>query len=380
MNKTSEVNKSNNEKFQGFLIKEPKWLKISSSSKESEEFQYNVVYNATRFIRNFEGFIFPEKIEKQTLYSIETRVDKELKKNKLFHDFIKIKIDSLTDSEIKVLSEKRVIPNFKIQERKNVRLYIHKNEKIFILLNYRDHLSVFSFEKGSNVKKSFNSASKILKIFNKDSFSKDDNGNFLTSDINYFGTGCKIFLLTILPYLKFRNNLKRVTSNLKKNGMAHFKHFNFSKKREDLLSITNNDSFLLKKEELLEKLVFLSRELEELEYTAKDKALNTVQSDPISVAEFLKNKLTLMIQEKEIDLKKFVLILSYMIMLDDIITKNIKDDLGKEKLYKKIISKLVSGLALYQVGHLSLIGKNSLSIKEGDLKRAKEIKKVFVSF
>jgi len=167
---------------------------------------------------------------------------------------------------------------------------------------------------------------------------------------------------------------------LKKNGLAHFKYFNFSKKREDLISITNNDSFLMNEEELLDKFVDLSVELESLENIAKDNSLNAVQSDPISVAEFLKNKITLTINAETIDLKKIVLILNYMIMLNDILTKNIEDDLGKDKIYKKIIKKLIYGLVLYQVGHLSLSNENSLSIKEGDLKRAIEVKKIFKLF
>ena len=377
---TAEIKKINTEKFKKFLIKEPNWLKVSSSSKGNEKFKYNVIYCATRFVRNFSGFIFPEKIEKQTLYSIETRVDKELRKSGFFHDFLKIKIDSLTDSEIKVLSEKRVIPNLKIQERKNVRLYIYKDEKTFILLNYKDHLSIFSFDKNSQVKKSYKSAKKILNIFDISNFSKDDNGNFLTSDINFFGSGCKIFILATLPYLKFRNNLKKVTGNLKKNGFTHFKHFNLTKKREDIISITNSDSFLLNENQVIEKFVDLTNELDELEYVAKNSAINSSQSDPVLVAEFIENKINLFIAENEISLKNLIHILDYMIILNDILSKNIEDDLGKEKLYKKIISKLISGLAIYQVGHLSILDNKSLSTKEGDMRRALEINKIFKLF
>ena len=380
MNKSVETKISVSEKFKLFLAKTPKWLKVSNSSKVDNGFEYNVIYSATRYVRNFKGFIFPDKIEKQTLHSIETRVDKQLKKSGVFEDFIKIKVDSLTDSEIKVLSEKRVIPHLKIQERKNVRLYIYKDEETFIILNYRDHLSVFSFEKGFNVKKSFSSTKKILNVFDDSYFSKDESGNYLTSDINFYGSGFKVFILTTLSYLKFRNNLKKVTSNLKKNGLVHFKHFNFSKKREDIIAITNSDSFSLSESQVVDKFSALSKELQSLEYKAKDATLNSIQSDTVLVAEFLKNKLNTMVNEEEISLKQFVKILDYMILFNDILTKNIEEDFEKEKVYKKIITKLISGLTLFQVGHLSIVEKNSLSIREGDLKRAIEIKKVFKQF
>jgi len=98
-----------------FLQKSPTWIKTEAND-------YNAFYSSVRFIRNYKGYLFPDKNEKQRLKVIEIKTDNKLKPLLENEDLVKFKIDTLTDNELLLLSERRVIPKI---SRKSIYQIIH---------------------------------------------------------------------------------------------------------------------------------------------------------------------------------------------------------------------------------------------------------------
>ena len=334
-----------------FLQKPPVWIKTEADD-------YNAFYSSARFTRNYKGYLFPDKNEKQRLRIIEIKTDKRLKSLLDSGDLIKLKIDALTDNELSILSERRVLPKIAIKERAAVRLYIYKDFKTFILINYKDHLNIYSHISGAKIKSAFNASSKLLKYFDATAFSTDKEGNYLTSNVNYHGTGFKPHIILTLPYFRFGKHLSKLISSFNQNGLIYTKYFNFGSDLEDLLVVSIADSYSITPLESVRKL--------ELFYETIS-SLNTEVKDSIDkkTIEDLKIKLESLVNRDS---------LSFKVCIDLFFGSLIANDL--DLLQKISMLKIKRALFDFQIGNLSHTEKKILREKDAALLRAERIKKM----
>lgn len=230
--------------FSDFLKKAPVWV-------QSTRYDAVSLYSAVRVSRNYNGIVYPDKISGPQLSTVETLTDKLL--NPLIESgkAVKVNLETLSDNEVLILSEKRLIPYLKLSERNFIRLYMLTDFPVFLLLNYKDHLTFFSFAANENLTKAQQNLRKLYKLFDEKSFQCNPEFGFLTSDLNFTGTGTKYFMIADLPYSRFASKIFQVTSALKHNSMLYTRFFGQGSDLEDLLVIANKDSFADSSEEAM---------------------------------------------------------------------------------------------------------------------------------
>lgn len=344
--------------FTDFLKQVPVWItqKSLSSVKGNDEIS---LYSAIRVARNYNDIVYPDKISGPQLLTVETLTDRALELFIATGKVIKINLESLTDNEVLVLSEKRLLPYLKISERNFVRLYIMTDSPVFLLVNYKDHLTFFAFAAKSNFKKARQNLNKLLKQFDDKNFQKNQEYGYLTSDLNFTGSGTKYFMISDLPYLRYASKIFQVTSAFKHNGMLYTRFFNQGSDLEDFLVIANKDSFSISEEDMPEIMAELHQQLAEQENERK------MLFEDQDVKIVLK-KTSKMLERNSFTFKNYLeLYFSLSILADRRYDKRIDLNWLRNKLYE------------YQPGHFALKNGKLLSQTETGTMIAKELHEKF---
>ncbi len=294
--------------LENFLSQRSNWLNSDNR---------NCLYSGIKVIRNLKNKLFPRK-NKNAFAGINKLIDSALAENKI--PFLKIKISSLSDHEIRLLKEKKLIPGLKRAEAKHVNLYVLYKMDSFLLTNYQDHLTIYSLESGSDFPNSLKNTQKILRFFSEDIFAKDQYGNFLTSKLEAYGSGTKIAQTYILPYSRYFNKLTELTKNLAQNGYKYTGLFGYEDLSEDLLVVANQESFTTNLEEAISKFKDLNLKIRDYEESFRikfeenreayeEKIINSLvcemKEEELSFEKFLKIYFNISLLEKYQDLFKF---------------------------------------------------------------------------
>lgn len=328
---------------------DPSWIK---SGKE-----ITVLYTGVRCVRNFKGLVFPEKLAKSRYKAIEQTVEKAFKEELEAGDIRKIQLDSLTENEFQMLVEKRVVPKLYLSERGLIKLYATKTNDTFILTNYKNHLTVYSYASGNGINKAYKNVRDIISKFNEGDFAKSAKYNYLASDLSFLGSGFKAYTVLSLPYLRLDNKLFSVTNSFKQNGFEYTRYNGYGSDLEDLLTVVTIDSFADSEQNSLKRVTELVKALKETEAGIKDLFINNDDK---------KNKIL-----EKIDTLANTDYISYKTFLELYFNMLVANDLGIYKaprLYNRMLYKLKSA-------HLSK--KVPLSENEENQKRSQEIKKIF---
>ena len=249
----------------------PFWMKGNDSSI--------AMYSSVKCVRNFNSIIFPANKKQFNPSSIIKLVDDILSESLLDETIFKINLQQLSISELAMMQKVRILPNIRISELKKLTLYAYKTGKAFLLLNYEDHLTFYSYAQGASIKKAYNSFRKFAGLFDDRSFAKDDNNRYLTSSLEYYGTGVKCFSVLTLPSLRIKNKLPDVISSLSQNRYSYKKYFGFGSNLDDLIIIMNKDSLTVSEKDIVNNLdQFLKLLQEEVEtYPVSNSELNSLQ-------------------------------------------------------------------------------------------------------
>ena len=290
---------------------------------------------------------------------IEAIVDNAIQDEIQSGEISKISVSDLTTREISLLADKRILPQGSLREIKGLKLYAHKDLKTFILINYNDHLTVYSFAPQDSIKAPWKKVNSIIKKFDDTLFTKDEKGNYYTSDLSFFGTGFKIYLAALLPYIRFKDLLNPVLESLEQNSYIYKLMFDIDD-ADDIILITNRSSFDCEPEYLIKKTEQLCKSLIGME-TIEKRSLTK------SELELIKNTVRDIIKKEKID-KVDILEFYYY----SVLARN-------ENIYEKLsVSKLNSSLLQLQEGHLNFSTNKVNSQKSLNHLRAVKLRERFL--
>ncbi|MDA3838219.1 MAG: hypothetical protein PF574_04475 [Candidatus Delongbacteria bacterium] len=322
----------------------PFWMKGNENSI--------AIYSSVKCVRNFNNIIFPANKKQFNPVAVIKLVDDILSESILDETIFKINLHELSISELAMMQKVRILPNMRISELKKLTLYTYKTGKVFLLLNYKDHLTFYSFAQGAQIKKAYNILKKFVGLFYDKSFAKDENNRYLTSSIEYYGTGIKCFSALTLPSLRIKNKLPDIVSSLSQNGYSHKKYFGFGSNLDDLIVIMNKDSLAISEEEIVNNFdKFLKLLYEEtLKYPLSNSELNSLQlkMDRLLKTEFLTFKsfleayyiVTLLIENKKLEKIRISELNKTLSILIINLPKVVHTARVTKKLLKKFIRKL----------------------------------------
>ncbi|MCK4980910.1 MAG: hypothetical protein KAS62_10980 [Candidatus Delongbacteria bacterium] len=310
------------------------------------------LYSSVKCVRNYNNHVFPANKKQFDPTAIIKLTDDIFSEHLHNETIIKVNLKDYTISDLAMLQKIRILPNIRISELKKLTLYSHKTDKSFLLLNYKDHLTFYSYDQGTSIKKAYNSLLKLIKIFDDKSFGKDENNRYLTSSIEYYGTGIKCFTVLTLPEIRLKNKLPDIISSLAQNGYSYKKYFGFGSNIDDLIILTNKDSLTIPEKDIINNLdQFLKLLLKETEnYSVSDSELDNLSQkiDRLLKIEFLTFKsfmeayflITLLIMSKKIKKLRISELNKTLSILIINLPKVVHTARVKKKLLEKLMNKL----------------------------------------
>ncbi|MBU4485891.1 MAG: hypothetical protein KKD38_03095 [Candidatus Delongbacteria bacterium] len=231
------------------------------------------LYSSVRISRNFKSINFPTSAEFNSFKEVEKKVDNILEGYILCGAIVKRDLSHIDQSEILWLQKFRILPDKRNDMLSKMRLYYNKEFKSFLLTNYIDHLTFFSHECGRSIKKAYNNCISFEGLFDKADLSKDNSGNYHTSKLDYFGSGVKCFSVLTLPAPRLNGEFSEIIGSLENNMLSKKDYFSLSE--QDLILITNKDSFSKKQKDIVSDFNKLLDELEKI--SKQNMVLNEVK-------------------------------------------------------------------------------------------------------
>jgi protein-arginine kinase len=198
------------------------------------------LYSSVRIVRNFKYLNFSSSGDHNSFKQVEKKVDTVLEAMIEQGAVIKYDISIMDQSEIIRLQKFRILPARRNDALAKMKLYHHKMHKTYLLINYADHLTFFSHTGGKDIQEAFKNCSAFTDIFADQEMSMDEKGNYLTSSLDYFGTGLKCFSVLTIPAVRLFGDLPGLLSSLKSNRIAVKPYFSLD--GYDMTIISNTDS------------------------------------------------------------------------------------------------------------------------------------------
>lgn len=322
----------------------PFWMKGNDNSI--------ALYSSAKCVRNYKNQIFPVN---KKLYdpALTVKITDDILSEHLVNETIhKITLQQLSITELALMQKIRILPNVRISELKKLTLYTYRAGKAFLLLNYQDHLTFYSYAQGKEIKKADRMLLKLIKLFDDKYFSMDEKNRYVTSSIEYYGSGIKYFSILTMPNLRLKNKFPEIVSSFSQNGFSYKKYFGFGSNLDDMIIVSNKDSLTSGRKDILanfEKLlILLDKEVEKFAPTNSElnnmmkKSERLFRSDFLTFKSFMEgyyliSLLILYKKIKKIRISELNKILSILIIN---LPKVVHTARVKKKLIEKLIDKL----------------------------------------
>lgn len=313
--------------------------------------------------RNFSNLPFPNKLN----------YIKGRENGRIIYNSLK---DQLTDEEItlyeiwnikeelsKQYLEKDLISEELLKNSDKAAFILNENETFSIMINERDHITLQCVSGGFNLEETFNKATdiddKIEKNFN---YAFDETLGYLTSSPENIGTGLKASAVVHLPALTMSEEIKNVSKNLSKIGIAiKGVHLDGIKVNGNLYRIFNKISLGLTEKNIINKL--------------KEAILNTIAEEN-KFREILLNKCRYELEDKiykAYGILKYAVLLEYKETLDLLSNVRLGAELSIIDIDLDRIDKL---FVLTSNSSLQNYLERALDDKESKCERAKLVKQI----
>lgn len=246
-----------------------------------------VISTRIRLARNLADYPFPVRLDgkgkQEIIEKVKSAAEKiKLSENKGFHycDMIKM---SKTDA-LSLVENHLVSPEF-VSNPSGRGLLLSDDNTISIMINEEDHLRIQVIEKGFELAKAFDIASKLDMALNEDlSFAYNDRLGYLTQCPTNLGTGMRASVLLHLPALTQSSAVGRISDNLSKLGLTvRGLYGEGSEPQGAMYQLSNQISLGISEENAINNLENITKQLVSQERKAREKICADVEvKDAIS--------------------------------------------------------------------------------------------------
>jgi len=198
------------------------------------------LYSSVKIVRNFRAINFPSAGDHNSYRQVERRADIILESGIEDGSVVKYDLSSMDQAEILRLQKFRIIPDKRNDILSKMKLYYNSGYQAYLLINYIDHLTFFSHSCGRDIGKAYKNCSAFSQMFDRTELSKDENGNYHTASLDYFGSGLKCFSVLTIPAIRLFGDTGSVISSLKHNKISCRDYF--SSNDIEMIIISNADS------------------------------------------------------------------------------------------------------------------------------------------
>lgn len=226
------------------------------------------VYSSVRISRNYSGMNFPSSPGYSLYREVEKKTDDILTEHLISKRIVKFSLSAIPQEEILRMKRLRILPEKRNDILIRLALYYDGKTRSYLLTNYIDHLTFFSHSQGTKIASAFKNCTSFAELFENAGLAKDSRGNYLTSGIDYFGSGLKCFSVLSVPVLRIAGKIGEIRSSLEYNGMSVQSYF---RSAEDFIFIiSNRDSFSVPQGEILKNFKKILNELKKMSINVAD--------------------------------------------------------------------------------------------------------------
>lgn len=237
-----------------------------------------IVSSRIRVARNLDSVPFEIKMKNEDsqrlIELVHSVFDKNINGN--FYDLKKIshlEKESLLECHL-------VSPGF-IRKDKPAAVFITESGNISIMINEEDHLRIQGISCGLNLLNLSSEVYNIEELIGENlGYAFNDTYGFLTSCPTNLGTGLRASVFLHLPGLVFTNEVEKVLKGALQIGMAvRGIYGEGSEIKGSLFQVSNQHTLGLKEEDLIEKIIKLTRMIIDIEKKARDVILTKARNE-----------------------------------------------------------------------------------------------------
>lgn len=240
-----------------------------------------VVSSSVKIVRNLAGFKFPSMLEEEEGNKVLNKVvDTALRINDKFKVY---KVKSLSDLDINVMREKRLVTNKLINAYGYGALITSPDESMTIMVNESDHICMQCNASGLNLIFAYDDLNSLDDEFiSRLEIAYDDSIGFLTSSLNNIGTGLKACITLFLPALTLNGEIEGIIARAKDLGYDTNSLEDEDPNPAYYYTFSNINSIGKKEQELVAKLSEFVINICEREIFARRKLLSFNKIDDIT--------------------------------------------------------------------------------------------------
>ena len=247
----------------------PGWLKEPAPDGD-------IVFSSrVRLARNINQISFPYHAGEVQLEEVIDQIGAALKSSSQFENFVLQRLDDMAQHDRVVLVEKYLVSLDLLKNPAHRGVVLNQDETVAIMLNEEDHLRIQSILPGLQLKKAWESAEQIDQLLEvKLDFAFDEEKGYLTTCPTNVGTGLRASVLVHLPALKMVGQVKKVLSVLPNVGLnVRGAYGEGTDSAGDLYQISNQVTLGLSEEEVIGKIVSVTKQVIDQERAARDALL-----------------------------------------------------------------------------------------------------------
>ncbi len=247
----------------------PGWLKEPAPDGD-------IVFSSrVRLARNLNHLSFPYHAGEIQLEEVIDQVGAALKSAGHFKNYTLHRLDEMTQHDRMVLVEKYLVSLDLLKNPAHRGVVLNQDETVSIMLNEEDHLRIQGIYPGLQLNKAWESAEQIDRLLEaKLDFAFDEERGYLTTCPTNVGTGLRASVLVHLPALKMVGQVKKVLAVLPSIGLnVRGAYGEGTDSAGDLYQISNQVTLGLSEEEIVGKIVSVTKQVIDQERAAREALL-----------------------------------------------------------------------------------------------------------
>lgn len=247
----------------------PGWLKEPSPDGD-------IVFSSrVRLARNINQLSFPYYAGEIQLEEVIDQVGVAIKSPGQLQNCVLKRLDEMTQLDRVLLVEKYLVSLDLIKNPAHRGVVLNQDQTVSIMLNEEDHLRIQSIYSGLQLKKAWESATQIDdRLETKLGYAFDEEKGYLTTCPTNVGTGLRVSVLVHLPALKMVDQVKKVLAVLPHVGLnVRGAYGEGTDSSGNLYQISNQVTLGLSEEEIISKIVSVTKQVIDQERSARDALL-----------------------------------------------------------------------------------------------------------
>lgn len=325
-----------------------------------------IISNRIRLARNLNKISFPNMLNDISAKDVLSKVTSSIidSNSYISKEFEVLDLNNMKSYERLSLVEKHLISKEILNEDKGAVL-INKDENISIMINEEDHIRLQVINKGFDIKKSYDIASKIDDLMEENlDYAFDQNLGYLTSCITNLGCGLRASIMMHLPGLSKNNKIQDLANVISSYGIT-IRGF-YGEGTEGLgniYQVSNKSSLGISEEEIIDNLIKVVEKIIETEIKERNSLKN---KDIIAFEDVIFKSLGILKYGKLISsLEALKLISNVRCGIEMGIIKNIT------------LNSIEKSMESIQSGNIQRILSKQLNSRERDIERAKILNNIF---